>query len=71
MPSNILSDSDCEAPSATDSHLMERLASLDNEDARLLRTHSDPEEVRQSLSMVRFTTHGLSLANERDILHWG
>ena len=26
---------------------MERLASLDTEDTRLLRTHSDPEEVSQ------------------------
>ena len=46
------------APSATDSQLMERLASLDTEDTRLLRTHSDPEEVsethgiRHSLSLV-------------------
>ena len=38
------------APSATDSQLMERLASLDTEDTRLLRTHSDPEEVRHKAS---------------------
>ena len=42
------------APSATDSQLMERLASLDTEDTRLLRTHSDPEEVRHKASDIVF-----------------